>query len=79
MNGLAEAGPVTTAMLWNIRQLAEATGLSVYTIYTWVSQRKIPYVKVGKRVMFDPVEIRHWIEEHKVRPVRVVDRDIPGR
>lgn len=44
-------------------------GLSVFTIDSWVSERReIPFVKMGKRVMFDMNDIVEWIENHKIRP-----------
>ena len=55
-------------LLWNIRQAAEATGLSVYTLYSWISQRRIAYVKAGRRIMFDPKDIQAWIDANKVMP-----------
>lgn len=54
-------------LLWNIRQAAEALGLSVHTLYSWVSQRRIPFVKVGKRTMFDPMDIAQWINKNKTQ------------
>jgi excisionase family DNA binding protein len=57
----------STVKLWDIRQLAEATGLSVHTIYAWTGQRRIPHVKIGTRVLFDPEEIKAWIEQNKVK------------
>lgn len=56
-------------MLWDIQQAAAATGLSVHTLYAWVSQKRIAYVKAGRRVMFDPNDIKQWIDENKVLPV----------
>jgi excisionase family DNA binding protein len=53
--------------LWNIRQTAEATGLSVNTLYSWISQKKITYIKAGRKVLFDPRDLQAWIESHKVR------------
>lgn len=53
--------------LWNIRQTAEATGLSVNTLYSWISQKRITYVKAGRKVLFDPKDIEKWVESHKVR------------
>ena len=38
--------------LLNIKELARYTGLSVHTLYAMVSQRRIPYVKMGSRTMF---------------------------
>jgi excisionase family DNA binding protein len=54
------------ALLWDIRQAAAATGLSVHTLYSWISQKKITYVKAGRKVLFDPNDIQNWIESHKV-------------
>jgi len=31
------------------------------TIYNLVSQRRIPFVKVGRRTLFDLLEINRWI------------------
>ena len=53
-------------LLWNVKQTAQATGLSVYTLYSWVSQRRIPFVKAGNRTLFDPKDIKAWIEAQKV-------------
>jgi excisionase family DNA binding protein len=39
--------------LITIQQAAGYTGLSPHTLYTMVSQRRIPYVKVGRLTKFD--------------------------
>lgn len=53
----------------NKKELAVMLGLSVFTIDSWVSERReIPFVKMGKRVMFDINDIVEWIENHKIRP-----------
>ena len=49
-------------LLINVRQLSESTGLSVFTLYSWINQKRIPYVKVGRLVRFDPKKIEKWIE-----------------
>ena len=48
-----------------IEELAELTALSVSTIYKRTSAGTIPYYKVGKRVLFKPVEIERWLEGFK--------------
>lgn len=53
-------------LLINVKQLSESTGLSVFTLYSWINQRRIPYVKVGRLVRFDPKKIEKWIEEKTV-------------
>jgi len=54
----------------NKKELASYLGISIYTIDSWVSQRKeIPYVKMGRRVMFDFKDVEAWLEKHKINPV----------
>lgn len=67
MQGLTEN---RNLLLWNVKQAAEALGLSVHTLYSWVSMRRIKFVKMGKRTMFDPEDIRAWINENKTQAER---------
>ena len=58
--------------LINIKQLSEKLSISKFTIYTWVSQEKIPHVKVaGRLIRFDPEEVEAWINEQRVKPNEV--------
>ena len=51
------------------KELAAYLCLSIFTIDTWVSQkREIPFVKMGRKVMFDMNDVREWIERSKVHP-----------
>ena len=52
--------------LINIQELSELTGLSMSTLYSWVSQRRIPFVKCGRLTKFDLERINDWIEESSV-------------
>ena len=52
--------------LININELSELTGLSTSTIYSWVSQRRIPFVKCGRLTKFDLTRIDEWIKESSV-------------
>jgi excisionase family DNA binding protein len=53
------------------QEAAEYTGLSVHTLYTMVSQRRIPYVKLGRLTKFDPQAIDAWIAQNTVMPMPV--------
>lgn len=54
--------------LWNVKQLAEATGWAKQTIYGKVANGDIPYYKPqGKMLFFVPDEIREYITASKVR------------
>ena len=53
--------------LLNVQELSELTGLSKNTIYCWVSQRRIPFVKCGRLTKFDLKAIDEWIKENTVK------------
>jgi excisionase family DNA binding protein len=50
----------------NIEQLADCLSISVFTLYSWVHQKKIPYYKFGKAVRFKMQEINEWIENNRI-------------
>ena len=52
--------------LINVRELSEYLDLKASTIYCLVSQRRIPFVKVGRLTKFDLQKIDEWIEENSV-------------
>jgi len=52
-----------------IQELAEFTGLSIQTLYKMVSQRRIPFVKVGRLLRFDSRLIDDWLKAHTVMPM----------
>ncbi|HAM39648.1 MAG TPA: transcriptional regulator [Elusimicrobia bacterium] len=51
---------------FNIEELAEYIAVSKGTIYNWISQRKLIFVKMGRRVKFDIKDIDKWIESKKI-------------
>jgi excisionase family DNA binding protein len=50
-----------------VPQLAEYLQISKSTIFSWIYQRKIPYSKIGRRVMFKREDIVQWCEDKKVK------------
>ena len=59
----------TLNRLISVPEAAAYTGLSPHTIYTMVSQKRIPYVKVGRLVKFDEGMLQAWIKQHTVMPM----------
>jgi excisionase family DNA binding protein len=56
--------------LEGVDYIAKYVGLSVHTVYTMVSQRRIPFVKVGGRLTkFDLRAVDEWIKRHTVMPM----------
>lgn len=55
--------------LMSVREAAAYIDLSPYTVYGMVSQRRIPYVKVGRSVKFDQSALDAWLKQHTVMPM----------
>jgi excisionase family DNA binding protein len=54
--------------LWNISQASEFLGISVYTLRGWCSKRRISFVRVGRRVLFDPAYLIRFVQANTVEP-----------
>jgi excisionase family DNA binding protein len=52
----------------DITEASRYIGLQVDTIYRMVSHRRIPFVKVGRRTMFDLQLLDDWLAQHTVLP-----------
>ncbi len=52
-----------------IRQVADRSGLSIFTVRTYVRDRLIPFYKIGARVLFDKQEIEDWLAARRVSEV----------
>ena len=55
--------------LISVQEMAEYTGLSVHTLYTMVSQRRIPFVKMGRLTKFDLKLLDDWIAKNTIMPM----------
>ncbi len=51
--------------LLNIRQASQLLSVSVSTLYGWVWQRRIPFVKVGRAVRFDAQDLERFIQANR--------------
>lgn len=52
--------------LINAQELSGMLGISINTVYCWVSQKKIPFVKCGRLTKFNVQRIDEWIRENSV-------------
>jgi excisionase family DNA binding protein len=60
--------PLTRRLL-SVKETSDYTGLSRHTLYTMDSQRRIPYVKVGRLTKFDVALLDEWLKQHTVMPM----------
>jgi len=52
--------------LWTAEDTATYLRLKSKTIYELVSSKKIPYIKIGRSVRFNPDKILSWLESKSV-------------
>ena len=57
--------------LLTTEQAAEILKIKPGTLRSWVSQRKIPYVKLGRLVRFDKNAIENFIEQNSIDAIPV--------
>ena len=55
--------------LLTINEAAEVLQLKPSTIYMYVCQRKIPFVKIQSSVRFRPRDLEVWVERRFVKPL----------
>jgi excisionase family DNA binding protein len=60
--------------LVDIRIVADYLDVAPDTVYTMVSSRRIPFVKVGRLTKFDLRQIDAWIEKNTVLPLKKPER-----
>ncbi len=61
--------------LLTIQEVAELTGFSVGTLYHWVSQQRIPVVRISARcVRFRRSDIDSWLQQQFVPSITDVVR-----
>ena len=50
----------------NIKELSNYLGISKGTLYVWVCQKRIPYVKISNLLRFDLNQIDGWVKAKSV-------------
>ncbi len=52
----------------NYEEVADLTKIPVNTIKKFATKKRIPCVRIGRLIRFDPADLAAWIEGSKVRP-----------
>ena len=60
--------------LLTVAEAAERLRISEYTLRGWISQRRIPYVKIGRRTLFNPADLDTLIKDSTVEPRKPRER-----
>lgn len=67
-------GTLVIEGLLTIREAAQYLALSVSTLYGWVWQRRIPFVKIGRALRFDPRDLAAFVDANKQLPRKEFSR-----
>jgi len=49
-----------------VKEASEYLGITENALYCMVYRRQIPFVKIGKRLKFDKIDLDKWIEKQKI-------------
>jgi len=49
------------------KEASQYLSLSTDTVYRLASLKRLPYLKIGDRVLFDVKALDHWIEKHMIK------------
>ncbi len=63
-------GQTTTRALIDLPTLAERLGVNERHIRRLVAENRIPFIKWGHLLRFDPAEIASWIDANRRHPGR---------
>jgi len=54
--------------LVSVEQAAQILSVSVSTLYGWVWQRRIAFIKLGRALRFDVSDLQEFIRRNRVQP-----------
>jgi excisionase family DNA binding protein len=66
MSTAAPGTAQTRTGLIDIVALAAWLGVEIVFVRRLVAERRIPFLKIGKFVRFDPAEVARWIDDQRV-------------
>lgn len=62
--------PLDEKRYLDIQKAADYTSLSTHSLYRRVSDRTIPFIKVGRLIRFDRQALDRWLDSKKEREKR---------
>lgn len=65
---MSTTGHRSLTPLLNITEVADVLGVDVRHVRRLVHERRIPYLKWGHLLRFDPAEISAWLDEARRHP-----------
>ena len=69
MTSLLANDPINAPTLWDVAGLAQRLGVTERFVRRLVAERRVPFLKIGKFIRFDPRAVDAWLEAAKVSQV----------
>jgi excisionase family DNA binding protein len=63
----------------SLLEAAPILGVSPHTVRAWTRQRRLPYHKLGRRLVFDRADLERFLAEHRVPAREAASRARPAR
>ncbi len=54
-----------------VPQAASYLGLASKTLYHLAEERRIPYIKKGRTIFFDKMDLDKWMQDGRITPLSV--------
>lgn len=55
--------------LLSVEEAAEYLGIKTKTVYKWISERRLPFIKLGSLVRFQLADLRNFVERSVIKPL----------
>lgn len=65
--------------LLTVPEVADLMAVGTAYVYRLVSERRIPFLKLGHHVRFDPAELEAWLDQARVAPTIRRETQTAGR
>jgi excisionase family DNA binding protein len=49
------------------REAAKALGVSERTLWTWTDEGQVPFVRIGKSILYPVDSLRRWLDEQAAK------------
>lgn len=61
---------MTKETLLTLRDVTERLNVSERTVYRYVQERRLPYIRICRRIRFRPESIDQFLRETEVQPLQ---------
>jgi excisionase family DNA binding protein len=65
--------------LLTVREAAQLLGIREQTLYLWVSQKRIPFRKIGRLVRFTGADLQEYVDRQRQEPAEYSHERLSAR